>query len=154
MVISVSLLKNNQRLPSCQTDLISGNNQRAHMAGMDAGLERRNTMLATAWKCRISVWLVAITEASSGDPISRFAAPHVGGQLGPFRFSSRESCPVGLPCSPRFSSPPLQEASRAPLDSLACGLQQEPGPQASAAAPPTELTGFVLSCPLSPLDET
>lgn len=125
------------------------------MVGMDFGLEGRNSMLSAVWKCQISVWLVAITEASSGDPISRCVAPlHVGVQLGPRSFSSGESCPVGLPCLPHFSSPLLQEASRTPLDSRACGLQREPGPQASASTPPMELTGFVLSCPLSPLYET
>lgn len=143
MIISVSLLKDNQRLPQLPNRSDQRSNQRAHVAGMVAGLECRNTMLFTAWKCRISVWLVAIMEASSGDPISRFAAPHVGVQLGPRRLSSRESCPVGLPCSPplflstppgSFQNPPGLPGLWAAAGARAPGQRLRPRPRSSPVA--------------------
>lgn len=72
----------------------------------------------TAWKCRISVWLVVTLRQPQRPCLSCLAAaasPPPGAGWGE-QLQQGASCPGGLPCSP-FPSLPFQEASRTPLDS-------------------------------------
>lgn len=72
----------------------------------------------TAWKCRISVWLV-VTLRQPQRPCLLLGSkqhPRHPGLAAVSSFSSGAFFPVGLPCSP-FPSLPFQEASRTLLDS-------------------------------------